>query len=263
MDNNIYGKNILIGREEGQNRLLIAVEITGKPYFTPIGTASSVPSSVSRCIPNEGKAHCRLDIDENGKILISNLKIQNTTCVNGCEIIKKYIDETDSVTLGRDEYALNIVSILETASKIITKVKGSQPPQPPEYSIKHLEQVWNEFNERNEEIDKDQLVTNLMMRIPFIFSTLSGIITGVAKTNNMDGIGNFTLILTFIGLAVLIYGFHKSMTSPASKMKKENQNDFKSKYICPNPECKRKLTNFDYEELQKMKKCPYCGCRFK
>lgn len=263
MDNNTYGKSILIGREDGQNRLLVAVEIDGRPYYTPIGVAGSVPSSVSRCMPNEGKAHCRLDIDENGKMLITNLKTQNITCVNGSEIIKKYIDETNTVTLGRDGYALNIASVLETATKMITKVKGSRPPQAPEFSISHLEQIWNDYNERNEEIDKDQLVTNLMMRIPFIFSTLSGVITGVAKANNMDGIGNFTLILTIIGFVVLIYGFHKSMTSPASKMKKENQNDFKSKYICPNPECKRKLTNFDYEELQKMKKCPYCGCRFK
>lgn len=260
MNTNLYGKTILIGREQDQGRLYICVIVGGQPYSFPLGSTQSVPNTVSRCQPKEGKAHCSISIDTKGHMLLTNLKSQNVTFVDGNEVLKKYIDETNLVTLGRNRFPVDVTTIVETASKIVSKVEKEK--QPAKYSIAHLESIWNNYNTRNEEIDKEQSVTNLLFRIPFIFSALSGIVTGIAAANGMKSVGNISLVLTILGVIVMLYGSYKSVKSPATKAKKENLADFKHKYVCPNPDCRRKLTNFDFEELRKMKKCPFCGSIF-
>lgn len=260
MNTNLYGKTILIGREQDQGRLYVCVMVDGQPYSFPIGNPQSVPNTVSRCQPKEGKAHCSIEVDGKGRMLLTNLKTQNVTYVDGNEVLKKYIDKFNRVTLGCNQYTMDLTTIIDTATKIVTKVEKLAPKS---YSISHLENVWNSYNIRNEEIDKEQVVTNLLFRIPFIFSAIGGVVTGIAKANGMESLGNISLVLTIIGVIALLYGSYKSIKSPAAKAKKENLTDFKNKYVCPNPDCRRKLTNFDFEELQKIKKCPYCGCIFK
>lgn len=259
MNTNLYGKTILIGREQDQGRLYVCIIVGGQPYSFPLGLPQSVPNSVSRCQPKEGKAHCSISIDGKGRMLLANQKSQNVTFVDGCEVLKKYIDEKNYITLGRNQFPIDISTVLDTASNIVSKVEKQAPKS---YSITHLEGIWNNYVIRNEEIDKEQVVTNLLFRVPFIFSALGGIVTGITKANGMESIGNISFILTILGVIVLIYGSYKSIKNPATKAKKENLADFKNKYVCPNPDCRRKLTNYDYEELQKMKKCPFCGSLF-
>lgn len=259
MNTNLFGKTILVGREQEQGRLCVCVIVGGQPYPSSIGASQSVPNSVSRCHPREGKAHCSISVDGKGRMLLTNLKNQNVTFVDGTGILKKYIDETNRVSLGRDQYSIDIRTVVNTASKIVSKVEMNSPQT---FSIAHLESVWNEYNTRNEKIDHEQMITNLLFRVPFVFSALGGVVTGVAKATEMETVGNVSLILTVLGVVVLLYGSYKSIKSPASKVKKDNLADFKNRYVCPNPECRRKLTNFDYEELKKMKKCPHCGSIF-
>ena len=63
---NLKGKNILIGKEPGAGRLLVAIE--GTQFNTAIGPANSVPATVSRCMPAQGTAHARISIDAGGNI---------------------------------------------------------------------------------------------------------------------------------------------------------------------------------------------------
>ena len=79
---NLRGKTILIGKEPGNGRLLISVNIKGQVKNTTLGEMGCVPSCVSRCIPSDGVAHCKIDIDISGNITLTNAKPQNTTCVN-------------------------------------------------------------------------------------------------------------------------------------------------------------------------------------
>ena len=87
MDERLFGKTILIGREPINNRLLVSLNHNGKNYFAPIGQPGCVPDCVSRCIPNENKAHCRLNIDPTGTMTIENVKAENITFVDGTQIM--------------------------------------------------------------------------------------------------------------------------------------------------------------------------------
>lgn len=272
MDKILYGQTILIGRDPAQSRLGVSVGVNGKPYMACIGAPQSVPSSVSRCIPKEGTAHCSIDIDEKGRMMLRNLKDNNVCMVNGNEVVSKFIGDKDSIVLGRGGYEMNLAEVIKTAEKIVMKMNpeilgdversGRQPqPAQKEFSIDHLEEIRNTFEQEKERNQAGRKRDNLMLRIPMLFSSIGGVVTGLAKANNDDGLGNAALVFTIISCAVMIYGIARAVKSPYDKKDKENVKWFKEHYVCPNPECDLPLTNYDFDILKKRRKCPFCGCK--
>lgn len=259
MNTNLFGKTILIGREQEHGRLNLCVTAGEKPILCVIGAPNSVPGSVSRCQPKEGKAHCSIDIDNEGRLRITNLKPQNVTCVDGNEVLKKFITEESIVTIGRDQYPLEIKAILDAAANMVARV---EKPAPKTFSIAHLKKVQEDYNDKNDAIEKEQRMAMLFFRGPMAFSALGGIVTFFAKKNENDILGNILMVITLLGSIITLYGTYKYFFDPPAKNKKEILNEYKKNYVCPNPDCGRKLTNFDYEELLKMKKCPFCGSKF-
>ena len=141
----LKGKTILIGKEPGQGRLLVAIQGNGKS--AAIGAPGSVPACVSRCKPSEGVAHAKITVDQTGNMTITNMKPQNVTFVNGSEIASKRVSSSNTVELGKDRFSINLPVVIETAKKIVTVV-GPQPPQPPtnptkKFNISHLKRVWD------------------------------------------------------------------------------------------------------------------------
>ena len=88
---NLKGKTILVGKEPGNGRLFVSVKINGQPKTAAIGEMNSVPNSVSRCKPAENTAHCKIEVDATGNLIVTNLKPQNVTYVNGAEIVSKKV----------------------------------------------------------------------------------------------------------------------------------------------------------------------------
>ena len=129
---NLKNKTILVGKESGNGRLFVSVKINGQPKTAAIGDMNSVPNSVSRCKPAEGTAHCKIEIDATGSMVVTNLKPQNVTYVNDAEIVSKKVKQNGVIELGKDRYPVNVNTIIETASKIVTSVCPPPPPPPEE-----------------------------------------------------------------------------------------------------------------------------------
>ncbi|MBO4306987.1 MAG: FHA domain-containing protein [Bacteroidales bacterium] len=257
---NLYGKSILVGKDPEKSRLLVSVSINGSPKSTAIGDEGSVPNCVSRCKAKENVAHCRIDIADDGTMRLTNLKAQNVTYVNGVEIATKVINTGSLVELGVNRYRLDIPAVIDTASKIVAKVV---PTQPKTYSIAHLETVWNQHREKMMAIRKRQHKNQLLTRIPMIFTLGSGVISTLAKTSEWGGnIMIITLSMTGIGLLLMIYGFIRSALEKTLEKTEAENEDFKHKYACPNPECGIPLGNVDFDILKRRKRCPNCGCLY-
>ena len=111
----LKGKTILIGKEPGQGRLLVAIQGNGKS--AAIGAPGSVPACVSRCKPSEGVAHAKITVDQTGNMTITNMKPQNVTFVNGSEIASKRVSSSNTVELGKDRFSINLPVVIETAKK--------------------------------------------------------------------------------------------------------------------------------------------------
>ena len=261
----LKGKTILIGKEPGQGRLLIAIK--GMPKIATLGQINSVPNSVSRCKPAEGVAHCQIEVDQAGNMTLTNLKAQNVTFVNGAEIMSKRINTASTVALGKDRFGINVTEVLNTAQKIMMLAggisggnggagggggTGSGP-----YSIKHLKNVWDDYSGSLKKMKIRQKNIGLLSNIPMAFIMLGSVVIAIVPE-----IRSFAITFTVIAFVVTIIGlwlrFKDKSIEKAEKLSKK----FRKRYVCPKPECHRFLGNQPYDTLRQNKNCPYCKCKW-
>ena len=263
----LKGKTILIGKEPGQGRLLVAIQGNGKS--AAIGTPGSVPACVSRCKPAEGVAHAKITVDQNGNIVLTNMKSQNVTYVNGSEIASKRVSSSNSIELGKDRFSINLPVVIETAKKIVS-VAPPQPPAPTtkKFNISHLERVWNDFHDRGLEIKKKQKQQGIYASLPMFFTMGGGAITFVLSfilgEQYKSEIQILSGILMVIGLIMLIFSFMSKKNDTSLEDLEKISEDFQDRYVCPNPDCNKFLGNISYKLLKKQYSmhCPYCKSEF-
>lgn len=263
MMDNLKGKTILVGKEPGNGRLYVSVNVNGQHKVAPIGEMQSVPNSVSRCKPGENIAHCKITVGENGEMTITNMKPQNVTYVNGTEVMSKRLKAGSRIELGKDRYVMDLNAVIMAAQKIVgvTHVQPtySKPaPQMPtqEYSIRHLKRVWNEYNNSMKSIKIRQRNNGLLSSIPMAFSMFGGLVAGVAPE-----VREIALVFTGIALFIMLIGFYKRFTDKSIDESEELTEEFQHNYVCPNPQCHHFMGNQPYNVLRQNKTCPYCKCK--
>lgn len=247
----LKGKTILIGREPGERRLFVSVSVNGQARTGAIGQPMSVPQSVTRCFPAKGEAHCKVDVDQNGTMVITNLTTDNKTYVNGTEIVSKRVKADSEVALGKDRFQIPFSLVIETAKKLV----------PVKYNIKHLEKIWIDFHDKNIEIQKRARQQALLARIPMFFTMGGGAISAIALALNWGNeVKTLCVSLTVIGVIVMIYSFFKSKNDTSIEDKEKLVEDFQDHYICP--KCGKYLPVTPYKLMKKQysMKCPHAGC---
>lgn len=248
----IKGKTILIGKEPGQGRLLVSV--MGKT--AAIGSPNSVPNSVSRCKVAEGVAHAKITVDQNGNMVLTNMKTQNVTYVNGLEIASKRVLPSNTVELGKDRFNINLPVVIETAKKIL----GSVPPATV-VNIKHLERVWIHYHDSLKHLRDKQKKVNLIRSGCGIFT--------MCAMPCIFFLGHIGYALTGVGVIGNIYSFVGLKNDNTSDEQERLAEEFQDSYVCPN--CGKFLGNISYKMLKKQivspkdqkMHCPQgCGAEF-
>lgn len=264
----LKGKTILIGKEPGQGRLLIAIQGNGKTAV--IGSPGAVPACVSRCKPTEGVAHAKITVDQGGNMVLTNMKSQNITYVNGTEIASKRISSANTVELGVDRYSISLSAVIETAKKIVGAPNPN--PEPKKYSISHLERIWDDFHDKGMEIKKRQKEQGVYASLPMFFTMGGGAITFVLSfifgDNYKNEIQIISGLLVVAGLMMLVYSFSRRKNDTSIEDLERISEDFQLRYVCPNPDCNKFFGTVSYKLLKnqlrshKDKKmyCPRCGC---
>ena len=255
----LHDKKILIGREPGKNRLQIAINTNNGIKVAAIGEPNSVPMSVSRCIPIDNSAHCRLEISNTGSIRLVNIKEENITYANGNEVQSKVVNENCTIALGREMYSVEMKKILDTAKEMLTskQPQAQQPSQQQqlEFSIKPLEAVWEEHHKRTRQLLADQKRQNLIKSLYLPCSILSTLVGAFCE--------GLSYIMYAIAIIALIYGLYKTITDKSVAKKEKLQDWLIDNYVCPNPDCKRFMGNQPFKIIKQHKNCPYCKCKFK
>lgn len=238
----------LLGKEEGAHRLEVKV---GQKSFA-VGSPESVPKSVSR-------SHCLLTVDfsDDSKrtvksIVVKNVKAQNTTYVDGLEIEQKAIKENSLVQLGFERYTLDLTVIIAKLRQLLPEIKV-------EYSILPLKNVWEEYDRTKLAITTSSVKSANRQRLQGIlsmFGMLVGFIPGVPTT--------FRIIIIGAALVMAVYFFVKgSVGDPVHKRLHDLDEDFRKRYVCPNPDCRHYLGQTPYDVLRQNKSCVYCKCKYK
>lgn len=242
----LKNKEILIGREPEKGRLMIAVDVNGQHKGVVLGDFKSVPDGVSRCRPAEGKAHCKMSIDAGGRMVVTNLNPENYTYVNGREVVAKPVAFDTQLQLGASKYPVAVNTVVEAAKKLL-------PAPVKEYSISHLEKVWEEYSKA---VERERRISN-------IFNSIRGLLTLLAIVLGSIGGGVVRTVLYVVAVLMALYLFYDILAGRADKKKNRIQLDFESKYVCPH--CKRYLnggTFQPYRRLQENVACPYCHCKW-
>lgn len=223
---------IIIGRDQQTRQLSITKDGQSKLY----GQAGSVPMDVSR-------HHISLQSAGNDKWIIKNLNERNVTFVNGIAIESKTISESDKVELGNSHYLF-----LWTAL---------QEPKVETIDIRPLRHVWEEYNQENIRIRKQQKNIGLLASIPMGFTMLGGLIAGVGP-EEIRGVAYF---FTAIALMIMLYGFYRRFNDSSIDEQEELKKKLQRNYTCP--KCGHFMGFQDYEVLTQSDACPYCKTKYK
>lgn len=264
----LKGLTIYIGRESGTDKLLTYTIQNGQTTSVSVGQEGIVPHSVSRALPTQQKAHVSIVIDNSGDLTLKNLKSENITLVNGSPIISKRISISDKIELGADHFIIPLELVLNSLSMKFSNTVSSQIHQKKEirtYKISHLKRVWDNYHEGDLEIADKQHKIGLQQRIPIFFTIGAGALTSVAWSLGWgEWIKIVSICLTAIGIFLMAYFFMQSSKFNPRRETDKLREDFQSKYICPNPECKRFLGNYSYTMMKNQYKmeCPYCKSKF-
>lgn len=253
---NLKGNSILIGKDAASGRLCLVVGSNGAQAKTALlGQPGSVPACVSRCMPQTGVGHARLTVDNAGNMTLSNLKSQNVTFVNGCEIVSKKVTPDMKIELGMDRYRLDIDAILAAASKIAGATSPSQA-NATKFNIAHLERVWTDYHESIKALRERQKRVNLVR-------TGCGIFTMCAMPC-IFMFGPVGYVLTAIGIAGNIYSFVGLKNDSTADEQEQLTERFQDSYVCPNPDCGKYLAITPYRLMKKQYSmtCPHCKCTF-
>ena len=258
---------ILIGKEPGQGRLLVSVKVNGQTKTAAIGAAGSVPGSVSRCIPAEGKAHCKIEVGPDGGMVITNLKSANVTYVDGMEVMSKKITGASHVTLGKDRYAVSVNTVAEVAKKLAAA--GGGPTQGDksgkEYSIQPLRRVWDTYHDELFDLQKRQknlgLIKSLYIPCTLLSSGAGFLARHIGLTEGAAQAVSY--VLYGAAAVILFYGLYRSFTDKSLEEKEQIGERLERDYVCPNPDCRHFLGYQKYDILRQNKNCPYCKCRWR
>ncbi len=195
---------IIIGRNQQTRQLNVIKD--GKE--TIYGNAGSVPMDVSR-------HHISLQTAGAGKWQIKNLNERNVTFVNGIAVESKTISENDKVELGNSHYLFPWDALKE--------------PKVETADIRPLRKVWEDYNQENIRIRKQQKNIGLLASIPMGFTMLGGLIAGVGP----EEIRGVAYLFTAIALLIMLYGFYRRFNDNSIEKQEELKKKLQRNYTCP------------------------------
>lgn len=246
---NFKNQSILIGRDPQKSQLIVAMTIDGKLKGVGVENTLTIPNSVSRCDTATKSAHCRIDIDGNGNMKITNLKDANVTYVDGTMVACKAITESSKIALGGDQYEIRLADIKKALLSLDESV-----------DISHLEVVWNTYREDLEKISKVQQERNRRRMLPMLIGVASGCLAPILS--NIKSVGDKSLYVTIpisvLSLIICLKNFMEKDTSIEDKKRAEDK--FKKSYVCP--KCGNVLQG-EFLFVRQRGKCQYCSAPYK
>lgn len=246
----LKGKTIYIGRDPQANTLGLAVKINGSLQKSTIGSPNSVPTTVSRLIAEQGVAHCRIDVDNEGNMLLTNMKLQNITSVDGQPVQAKRITPSSNISLGPAHHKLPLHKVMEAASKMVG-VK--------EVDISHLERIWDAYHEETFKIKKRQKQLGLMRGLIPVFTIGGGVLAAVFSKGEKHGT-EISVAATVFALVVLVVINFVAFKDKSLEETEQLNDYFQDAYVCPN--CGNFMGNQPWKIIAKRTKCPHCGIKF-
>ena len=209
--------------------------------------------------PSVSRRHCKVTDNGDGTFTIENLSPSGTK-VDGVDIIRTTAKPGSLIQLGLSftaklEELIGANQAASGASSVPTPTTPSASKTQKSYSISHLRQVWDDFNNTNIAMADAQRRTNLVR-------TGFGIFTMCAMPT-IFFFGPVGYALTGIGVLGNIYSFAGMRNAETAEQRQRRQDAFDDAWVCPNPECGHSLPAKNYKLLvRNHQSCPNSKCRY-
>ncbi len=207
---------IIIGREkataEGQPAGRLELTVNGKKSY--FGAYSSVDRHVSGL-------HCTLTVNNDGTMVLKNLKMQNYTYVNGNPVHSKVVTMNDTVVLGGGGYVLPWDAI--------------RPLLPKQADVRHLKKVFEDYEQGMETIQKQQQRQVAFRTVIGVFSTLAIALGIVLGTQGGFSGSKSAITLPLYGIVIIanVYFAVKAFKDDRTERVRELKRRFQNDCVCP------------------------------
>lgn len=194
--------------------------------------------------PAVSRKHLKITTLPDGKFKLEDMSA-NGTFVNGIRIKEKVVSGDTIVQLGPNS---------------MYRVSDLMPPPPVKvFSIKHLEQVWEEYERQLETIQEERQNIGKKRMLPMMLSMGSGALAPILAA--MIGTETLCITLPITAICLILYIVAYNQKDTGFEQQKEAKKKLIQKYVCPNPACQRFVGMQDYAILSQMPACP--GCKSK
>lgn len=146
---------------------------------------------------------------------------------------------------------------INVGKKKVPASPGNKTPSQATYSIRHLEMVWNSYEEGIEQIQRVQQERSKKRMLPFLIGSGSSVLSGLVGVFATPALA-ITLPVAVISFSMYLKNYREKDTSIEDR--KALQHWCIENYVCPNPECRHFFGFQPFMVLRQNKKCPYCGC---
>lgn len=209
--------------------------------------------------PTVSREHCWLTDNGDGTYTLQN-KSQQGTFVDGRQVLKTIVRPETVITLG--SFKVKVADLLPSPAQTPTPASNPVPkpapkPEPPTFSLRPMEAVWNSYDRKRLDIQEESAKRANQQRVQGIISML-GMALGLLPIPVV-----FRAICVLASLFLGIYFFMQGQsTTSVQRQLHDLDEEYASKYKCPNPACGRPLGNMAYRNVRYQKQCPACSCKY-
>lgn len=204
------------------------------------------------------REHCWLTDNGDGTYTLQNKSLQGTF-VDGRQVLKTIVTSDTYIKLS-ETTTLKVADLLpleQAGSSSGANVPPKDPKEPQTFSLRPLEVIWNSYDQKRLEIQEESVKRANQQRVQGIISMM-GMALGLLPISVI-----FRAICVLAALLLGIYFFMQGQsTSSVQRQLHDLDEEYATKYKCPNPACGRPLGNMAYRNVRFQKQCPACNCRY-
>ncbi len=201
--------------------------------------------------------HLKLTPLPDGNVLVEDLGSTNGTFIDNVRILKTTVSRDTVIRMGTN-YTFKVSNVLPEVSREPSQKKSknaNQPKEVKEYSISHLKDVWDEYEDTLAQIKENTQKLAKKRMVPIMLGSASGLVSAF--------VGPVAIITIPIAVVSFYYWFKLYKEKDTShEDTKEAKKILIQKYVCPNPDCHRTLSLQDYYIISQHTNCPHCKCKW-
>lgn len=219
--------------------------------------------------PDISSHHAKITMVDEDKISIEDLNSTNGTFVNGYRVKKATVSLQDEIRLSANTI-VDVAKLFGVRNELDeSPITEKADPLDFKREFDALQSVWLNYQQTRINTQKKFQKRSSFIRAGITISPLIlWIILQIAYISHLDPVADAQklkfwqdkyIVLSILGSSMAI--FATGMMSSEEKLSQLDE-DFRVRYVCPNPDCRMQLGNVPWQSYYNQGKCFRCGAKY-